>query len=54
MEDDVGDRDLKRLLQRRFNIIYGSISSHCSIIDSPEQLEHIRQVNNLAPVMCGL
>ena len=35
MEDAIGDRDLKRLHQQRLNIIYGSISSYCSIINSP-------------------
>ena len=42
MEDAVGERALKRLPQRRLNFIDVSISSYCSILNSPEQLEHIR------------
>ena len=43
LEDAVGERALKRLPHRRLNFIDGSISSYCSIINSPERLEHIRQ-----------
>ena len=39
MEYSVGDRALKRLPQRNINFIYGSISSYCSIINSPKHLE---------------
>ena len=54
MEDSVGERALKRLPQRRLNFIDGCISSYCYIINSPEQLEKIRQANNLASVLCDL
>ena len=54
MEDAVGDRDLKRLPQRRLKFIDGSISSYCSILNSPEQLEHTRQANRLSYVLCDL
>ena len=53
MEDAVGEMDLKRLPQRRLNFIGGSISSYCYILNSPEQLEHIRQANKLASVLCN-
>ena len=53
MEDAVGERALKRLPQRRLNLIDGSISSYCSILNPPEQLEQIRQANKLASVLCG-
>ena len=43
MEDAVGEGALKRLPQRRLNFINGSISSYCSILNSPERLEKIRQ-----------
>ena len=36
MEDAVGERALKRLPQIRLNFIDGSISSYCSILNSPE------------------
>ena len=49
-----GERALKRLHQIRLNFIDGSIYSHCSIINSPEQLELIRQANKLASVLCDL
>ena len=42
LEDTVGERDLKRLPQRRLNFIDGSISSYCSILNSPKRLEQIR------------
>ena len=45
MKVDIGDRALKRLPQRRLNIIDGSISSYCSILDSPERLHMIKQAN---------
>ena len=54
MEDAVGERALKRLPQRRLNFIDGCISSYCSILNSPERLEQIRQVNKLASVLCDL
>ena len=54
MEDAVGERALKRLPQIRLNFIDGSISSYCSILNSPEQLEQIRQVKKLASFLCDL
>ena len=45
VEDAVGDRDLKRIPQRRLNLIYGYISGYYYILNSPERLEHIRQAN---------
>ena len=54
MDDTVGNRDLKRLPQRRLNFIDGYISSYCSILNSPKRLEQIRQANNLASVLCDL
>ena len=54
MEHYVGDRALKRLPQRRLNFIYGSISSFCYILNSPEQLEQIRQANKLYSILCDL
>ena len=54
MEGSVGDRYLNRLSQIRLNLIYGSISSCCSILDLPEILEHIRQEKKLASIMCDL
>ena len=54
MEDAFGERALKRLPQRRMKIIDGSISSYCSILNSPKQLEQIRQANKLASVLCNL
>ena len=54
MEDAVSERALKRLPQRRLNFIDGSISSYCYILNSPERLEQIRQVNKLASVLCDL
>ena len=54
LEDAVGERALKRLPQRRLKFIDGSISSYCSILNSPERLEQIRQANKLASVLCDL
>ena len=54
MEDSVGERTLRRLPQRRLNFIDVCISSYCSILNSPERLEQIRQVNKLASVLCDL
>ena len=54
MYDGVGERALKRLPQRRLNFIDGYISSYCSIINSPERLEQIRQAKMLAYVLCDL
>ena len=41
MEDDVGDRALKRLPQRKMNFIDDSISSYCYMITLPKRLEHM-------------
>ena len=54
MEDAIGDRALKRLPRRRLNLIYGSISSYCSILNSPERLRTIKQENELASVLCSI
>ena len=54
MDDSVGERSLKRLPQRRLKCIDGSISSYCYILNSPQRLEHIRQANKLASVLCDL
>ena len=54
MEDAVGERALKRLPQRRLNFIDVCTSSYCSILNSPEQLELIRQTKKLASVLCYL
>ena len=54
MEYDIFDRTLKRLPQRRLNLIDGSISSYCSILNSPERLRMIKQANKLAPVLCDI
>ena len=54
MDCSVGERALKRLPQIRLNFIDGSISSYCYILNSPVQLERIRQANKLASVLCDL
>ena len=46
MEDDVVERALKRPPQRRLNFIDGYISSYCSILNSPEQLEQTNKQKN--------
>ena len=43
MDYAVCERDLNRLPQRTQNIVDCSISNYCSILNSPERLEHIRQ-----------
>ena len=50
MEDYVGDRDMNSLPQRRLNLIDGSISNYCSILNSPEWLDLIKQAKKLASV----
>ena len=52
MEDDIGDRSLKVLSQRRLDIIDGSISSYCSILNSNKGLHMIKQANKLTSVVC--
>ena len=54
MEDAVGERALKRLPQRRLNFIDGYISSYCSILNSPERLEKIRQAKKFLSVLFDL
>ena len=54
MDDAVGERNLKRLPKIRLNFIDGSISSYCSILNSPKRLEQIRQAKKLASVLCDL
>ena len=54
MSDAIGNRALKRLPERRLNFIDGSVSSYCSILDSPEGLEQIRQANKSASVLWDL
>ena len=54
MEDAIGDRDLKRLSQRRLNIFAGSISSYCYIINSPTGFHMIKQEKQLASVLCDI
>ena len=54
MEDSVGDRYLKRLYQRRLNLIDGYISSYYSIINSTKRLRVIKKENDLASVLCDI
>ena len=53
-EDAIGDRYLKRLPNQRLNIIDGSISSYCYILNSTEWLQMIKQENELASVVCDI
>ena len=48
----IGDRSLKKLPQQRMNLIDGSISIYCSILNSPERLRMITPANELASVLC--
>ena len=48
MEDSVGYRSLKRMPQRRLNLIDGNISSYCSILNYTERIDPIKQENTLA------
>ena len=54
MEGAIGDRALKRLPQRKLNIIDGSISSYWSILNSTKPLHMIKQANVLAYVLCDI
>ena len=54
MEDSVSDRSLKRLPQKRLNLIDGSISSYCSILNCTERLCMIKQANEFAFVLCDI
>ena len=53
-KDAIGDRYLKRLTQKRLNLIDGSITSYCYIINSTERLHMIKQENELASVLCDI
>ena len=54
MEDAIGDRYLKRIPQIRLSLIDGSISSYCSILNSPKRLRMTKQENELASVLCDI
>ena len=54
MEDAIGGRALKRLPQRRMNLIDGSISSYSYILNSPERPHMIKQADELASVLCNI
>ena len=54
MEVAVGERDLKRLPQRRLNFIDGYISTYCYINNLPKLLEQIKQENKFKSVLCDL
>ena len=51
MEDDVGNRDFNNLNWQRMNLIDGSISIYCYIINSPERLNMIKKPNELTAVI---
>ena len=52
--DAVGDKALKRMPQIRLKFIDVSNSSYRSNLNSPNQLEQIRQAKKLASVLCDL
>ena len=54
MKDAIGDRALKRLNKQKLKIIDGSISSYCSIINSPKRIHMIKQANKFASVLCDI
>ena len=54
IEDVIGDRYLKRLPQRRLNLIDGSISSYCSSINYTKRLCMIKQAKELESVLCDI
>ena len=54
IQDDVGNRYLKRLPQIRLKFIDGSISSYGSILNALRRLEKIRQAKKLVSVVCDL
>ena len=54
MENAIGDRALKRLTQKTMNIIDGSVSRYCAILNSTERLHIIKQANELASVICDI
>ena len=45
---------LRGWLRKRINLIDGSISSYCYIINSPERLRMIKQANDLLYVLCDI
>ena len=54
MGEYIGNKALKRLPQKSLNLIDGSISSHCSILNYLEWLRMIKQEKNLASVLCDI
>ena len=51
MYDDVGDSYLKRLPHRSMNLIDEFVSSYYSILNSPERLDLINQLDKLEYVI---
>ena len=51
MEGAVGNRYLNMMPQRILNLIDGSISSYCSVLNSTECLDMIKQANKLVSVI---
>ena len=45
---------MKRLLQRRLNLIDDSISSYCSILNYPKRLNMIKKADELASGICDI
>ena len=54
MEDAICDSSLKSMPQKRLNLIYGSISSYSSNLNSTERLCMIEKENGLACVLCDI
>ena len=54
MKDSNGDMALNMLTQKSLNMIDGSISSYCYILNSPERLHMSKQSNELASVLCDI
>ena len=51
MEDGVVNRALKTMHHIRLNLIDGSISSYCYIINSPERIYLIKEATKLAYIL---
>ena len=51
MQDARGAGAWKKLPQRRLNMIDGTISSHCCVLNSPGRLKLIKEVNELVAVL---
>ena len=51
IKDSQGEGAKKRLPQRRLNMVDGSVSSHCCILNSTERLELVRRSNEVAAIM---